>query len=509
MSTSVRSALLSSFAAHFFNIAANVFTVPLFLRAFGVERYGFWGALLGVTSYLSLLNLGIAQTVSSRVSVAPAAVRATVAYSVIGEALRSYFRLLRVALPIAAVVTILVPWARLFHLSAGNSPGATAAAVAVVCSFLLELPASIFRAALIGAGEVATERYTVIASALGRLVVAALCALLHPSLAVSVILLSTVNIAGSLACGLVLRRRLGAAAVVETVTSADERAEFRAASLNYLMMQIAGALVWSTDAILVGVVLGSEEAARVSIAWRLLSVALMFGGLIPPALAPTMAHAWAAGDRARARRLGRDAAQIVFAVSLLGGLALAVIGRQLFTLWVGERLYLGTVAWLAYCVVMLAQAFILVPYFFVQQVGLHERYARWALVEGVLKIALGFLGLRFFGIAGLAIATVLARAATTLWVLPLIYSSSLEVRLFEFVRSVVQPTAIPTLAFVTIAVVGRFGIGRSPPTMIATVVIACIAFVVLFAMRGIDPDLRRRVLGLAMRRVEAAKGAQP
>ncbi len=115
----MRFAIIGSYAALMAQIVVGLGTVPLFLKAFGPERYGLWSALLGVTSYLGLLHLGVAQTVSSRVStLVDRSPEGVARIARIGLAL--YFRACTVGLLVVIPATLLVPWASTRRRSQGS-----------------------------------------------------------------------------------------------------------------------------------------------------------------------------------------------------------------------------------------------------------------------------------------------------------------------------------------------------------------------------------------------------
>jgi O-antigen/teichoic acid export membrane protein len=492
---SLRRALGSSVIAHAVQMASSMISVPLFLRAFGTELYGYWGALLGLTSYLALLNFGIAQTVSSQASTAdpadpdgiPRAVRA---------GLSSYARICAVALPPVAVVAALSPWGDWFTLPEAWSRAAAAAAVAVGVSFVLELPFSVFRAALHGSGAVATERFISSASVVLRLGAAWVFAHVHPPLWVAVLLLSVVTLSGHFACAVALWHRFprlwsGAVGALE----GEEKRRFRLAGWGFFVLQIAGAVIWATDAFIAGVVLGADAAARVSVAWRVLSIVLAVSSLVAPALAPSLAQAWATGDRPRASKLATQASQVLCGVTVVSALGMLSAGEDLFELWLGPGMFVGRWTWIGYVMILLVQAPLTIPHAFVTQAGLHQRYALVTVLEAALKLGLSVFLMRWLGLPGLPLGTLLARGLTTLWLLPATFAAEMGIAFLPWIWALARPLVASALAYGLLWFSAIFmGLGAVPVARIGISCAAGAAFALAFYFHGIDAELRSRLL---------------
>jgi len=491
---SLRRALGSSVIAHAVQMASSMLSVPLFLRAFGTELYGYWGALLGLTSYLALLNLGIAQTVSSKASTADPTDRDAVPRAV-RAGLASYARICAVALPPVALLAALAPWASWFVLPESWARAATAAAVAVGVSFVLELPFSVFRAALHGSGAVATERAISSAAVALRLGAAWVFAHARPSLWLAILILSVVTMFGHVGCAVALWRRFPSLFTRDVgALEGDEKRRFRLAGWGYFVLQIAGAVVWATDAFIAGVTLGADSAARVSVAWRVLSIVLAVSSLVAPALAPTLAQAWASGDRERAAKLATHTSQVLCGLTVLSASCMLSAGEDLFELWLGPGMFVGRWTWLAYVMILVVQAPLTIPHAFVTQAGLHQRYAVVTMAEATLKLALSVLLMTWIGLPGLPLGTLLARSVTTLWSLPATFAAQMSIPLGPWAWALTKPLLGSSLAFAVLWYGAQvLGLAPVPAARIGVMCGASAAFAAVFYFHGIDAELRSRL----------------
>jgi O-antigen/teichoic acid export membrane protein len=507
---SLRLAIHASAISHVVTIASGLLSVPLFLSAFGLQNFGFWSALLGLSSYLSLLNFGVAQAVSSGASRAPKN-SPTAVPRLVQQGLRFYVRVSAVAIPVAAVVGLSCPWSAWFGMGEANDLSSRLAAAAVFTTFLLELPFTVFRASLSGAGYVATERMLGITLLLARLAMSFVFSRMHPPLWLAVLALSSLNLGASAITCLALRRHfpllLSPLPSHDSPTSEAGDAEqgnvdrFGSMSRDFFILQIAGALVWSTDALIAGIALDTTAAAHVATAWRVISIVLSVGAIVAPAVAPTLAQLWSSGEKERARALSMEAAQVVFALMIVGTLGLSTTGASLFTLWLGEGKFAGQGPWQVYSAIIVVQALLVIPDAFVTQSASHRGYARFTVVEALLKISSSLVLMHFFGLIGLPLGTILSRAATTLWLLPTVFVKATEQSLSSWALNVIRPALLPSSSFLAIFLIGTSVLGFSSDlATVVTGVVAGLVFLVAFALFGLPPRLRTRLL----RRSEAS-----
>lgn len=493
-------ALSSSAVLQVTLVVSGVVTVPLFLEAFGRDAYGFWAALLGTTAYLSLLNFGVAQTVSSGASRAPVDDPHAVP-RLVQRGLAFYARVVAVAIPVAVTLGLACPWSAWFGLDPRYDLANRIAAAAVFATFLIELPFSVFRAALFGAGEIVSERLVAVGVIVLRVGVAVVLATTHPPLGLGVLLLGCANLVGPLVMFALLRKRFPALTSRLPHAEAEDPAHaMRAQSRDFFLLQIAGAIVWSTDALLAGLVLGSSAAAQISAGWRVMSIVLSVGGVIAPTLAPRLTQIWAGGDKARAAALATDAAQVTFAVLLAGTLGAAVAGEAMFLLWLGPGMFVGHPAWWTYCAILVVQAVLLIPDAFVTQAGRHGGYARLTIVEATLKITVSVLLMKWFGVVGLPLGTLVGRCLTTLWVLPREFGEALAVRPSRWLARVILPSLLPAAAFVAVFLAGRLALpAASPATVFGLATVSGVIFLLLYAGLGLPSRVRERLRAIVSR----------
>jgi O-antigen/teichoic acid export membrane protein len=102
---------------------------------------------------------------------------------------------------------------------------------------------------------------------------------------------------------------------------------------------IAGALTISTqsDVLVVGWLGGAEAAARYVLLWKIAEVGVQALWRIPETLAPILVRLDAVGDRTTIKRQYGRVGKLLLAMAIPGGLAYALLGPWITTLWLGAE----------------------------------------------------------------------------------------------------------------------------------------------------------------------------
>jgi O-antigen/teichoic acid export membrane protein len=496
----MRDAFAMSFVSHVTTISANIIVVPIWLHVFGIELYGFfWGSLMGLTAYLSLLNLGIAQTVSSSLSTIDRSQGPEAMTRIIRIGIGAFVKICGISLPMVAIAAWLAPWATIFHFREALSANARLAALALGVTFLLELPFTVIRAALVGLGEVSTERTISIGVTLLRLGVAGACALAPPPLWVAVVALSLVSVAGHLVCGVFVWKHIREvrSSFQPTVQQLPPPSlpSMRSRSIHYSIVQVGLVVIYGSDALLAGILLGAKDAASISIGIRVLAILSSISALSTPVLGPKLARAWADGNRQQAADLALRSMQVIMALTVAIVLILLTAGQSLISHWAGSAVFMGSPAWILYCALAVVQAMIVLPWSFIQQAGLPHTVSFWAILEGVLKI-LATIGLvRLLGLPGIPLAAILTESFLLLRVMTKTLCEELEISRSLWITSMWSPSLLPCAAYALCWFIFRFvGHTQDPWHEPLAAAVGGTAFAAVFLGISAPQEIRRALV---------------
>jgi O-antigen/teichoic acid export membrane protein len=163
-------------------------------------------------------------------------------------------------------------------------------------------------------------------------------------------------------------------------------------------------LLGSTDRILVGTLLGTEQAGVYGAALRTSQLVTFGLTAVNAALAPLASSLHAAGDHRQLQRVLTLAAQGVFAWSLLGGIGLLVLGARILG-WFGPGFEAGYGPLAVLAVGQAVNAGCGSVALVLQMTGHQRRVARIFAATAVLNVALDLALIPRLGMVGAAIGT--------------------------------------------------------------------------------------------------------
>jgi O-antigen/teichoic acid export membrane protein len=417
---SARANIAWAMVAKLVSMAVAVLSVPLLLSLLGTDRYGTWATLTSLVAFISLLDLGVGNSMRNSVASMSAAAEETVRLEFIG-----FFRLLCVAGLLATLVfCLLVP-------SLNLAGGHRAAVWLLYGPLLLLLPLLLGGSVLQGAHATGLQAVLQSSSGWGFFAFIALLSWQNwvPGISDLALAWSLCYTAALLVMfGVALRRlRLPARRLLHGSLASLPTGRLRV-GLEFLVLQLSSLMLYSLGNMLVFRHLGSTEVARYDVVNKIFQVGLGLYTIVIGVMWSEIAKFRAAGDApALARTLRRLAViAVLFSVaSLLGAFALPT----LVDLWTRHHIQVTSGEALAVAGLVSIQSLAYVGAVFMnafEQVRL----------QTVLAVASIFLMVPLASVfmdRGLGIASV-PLAAMLLTLLPMIVCNLYAVRLVRSVR---------------------------------------------------------------------------
>ena len=483
--------VLGVYAVYAAAIVSGLVVTPIVLDAIGDASFGIWSFIAAVTIYLSVLDLGVGPTIvrfaaAARGSRAPeetSAIASTglVLYGVIGL----------LTLPLGLVLAWLVPV--LVDTPENLVWEARVATFLVVLSIAARFPLGLFNNLL-----VAQQRFDLLnlANLVSTVLYAALVALLLPN-GGGLVLLGALTLGTTLLRLILplgwLRRELPQLRLSRALVTRPRLRELVAFSWSTFLVHVATKVVFATDVVVVGIVLGAEAAALYAIPAKLFSLAFGLGSVGTSLLYPAFAEQEGAGDEERQRSLLLAGLRGGTAAAVLLALPLLFIPDQLIEGWVGEGYGESSpVLALLALVLLVHQPLYLVTQFLIARARQRE-VARALVVAGAANVVLSVVLAQAVGIWGVALSTLLTDlAALSYAVLLLRPAAALDPA--TFVRAAFRPL-VPGLA---VALILFAGVARwaNPDTLLELLplgivwALACGSVLWRF---GLDPAERARL----------------
>lgn len=331
---------VSSGAARATSLLTVLVSVRLIVNHFGAERYALWAIITSTVTLLVFADFGIGNGLLNAISASDGKNDQQAAVSHVST---GFFVLLFVALFGAFTLWLLyplVPWQRIFNL---RSPTAVreagpATAIFIVC-FLAQLPLGVVQRIQLGYQE---GFFTQLWSAAGNLLgLAGLLAVIRfhvglPFLVLAVAgapvlagLLNTVTVFGFQRPW--LKPRLD-------YISRDAASRLLHLGFLFFIMQIAGAVGYQTDNLIIAQVLGAAAVAQYAVPFRLFAVIPAILSMLIAPLWPAYAEASSRGDVDWIKATLKRSMLLGLAVVIPANLLLVGLARPIIRLWVGSQI---------------------------------------------------------------------------------------------------------------------------------------------------------------------------
>jgi O-antigen/teichoic acid export membrane protein len=420
----IAAAVSSGAAARVLSSLVALISLPPAVRYLGVERFGLWATIASTVVFLNLLDLGIASSLTNHIAYSHAVEDRQNAARAITNALALTAAAAASAGGVLAFVWARINWMDLFSVSARVPRGEVNATVAVaIALILIGLPVSLSNRVLAGYQQVHLSNLLVVAATLANL--AGLLAGIGLKVSMPVLFV--------LATGWTTMFNLAALAAIVAWQKPWLRPRMRllewaavremlSTGSGFLLIQIAGAVVFSSDNVVVSHYLGPAQVTPYNVTWRLVGLGAVMQALLFPALWPAYAEAHARGDYIWMRRTFHLTFRGTLAVNLAFGVALFALGQPLIRWWAGaaavpSRILLAAMAlWGVISGAMTVESCLLAAVNHTREQGL------LSVVAAAVNLALSVFLVQRIGAAGVIAGTLLS------YVLVLVVPQSLLVR---------------------------------------------------------------------------------
>ena len=333
----IAAAVSSGAAARMLSSFFTLVSLPLAVRYLGAERFGVWATIASTVVFLNLLDLGIASTLTNYIAHSYAVGGRQYAARYTANALVLTAAVACVAGVLLSITWPTIDWVKLFNVSSAVSRTEVSSTVAAaVILVLLGLPASLTGRILSGYQEVHCSNAIIAIGTLANLAGLLVGLALQVSMPLLFVLTTgwitlanlTVLFAMLLWWKPWLRPRLsllGWGATRELLTTGS----------GFFLIQIAGAVVFSSDNVVLSHFLGPAQVTPYSVTWRIVGMTAVMQGLFFPALWPAYAEAYARGDHTWVRRAFRITFRGTMALNLVFAALLLALGRTVIRWWAG------------------------------------------------------------------------------------------------------------------------------------------------------------------------------
>jgi O-antigen/teichoic acid export membrane protein len=404
----------AAFAATLF---VAFFLAPYLIHHLGDARYGVWCVVEAILAYFTLFDLGIAACLVRFVARHHATGQSTELNAIVSACLVLF---IAAGACVLALGSALVPFvAPGLERKLGEAGDVAPFMLLMLANLALTLPLSVFPTILDGLQRFALKsvvRLVFLGLRVGGIVYAMETV---PGLWSLAVVFTLTNLAEHAVMAALAFRFLPGLRLSGRLVTRSTLREVRGYSVDAFLAMLAGRITVQTGAVVVGGFLTAAAAAHYAVAARLVDMAKNLLRSATITLTPAVSHREATGDLDGVRRVLLDATRWVLYLVLPIHLGMLFFGKPFLARWLGGPEYAGRcfpalVILAATLTVGVAQS---VASRILYGMGRLRLFARLALVEAGVNLALSLLLVNPFGLEGVAIAVAVPNVLFCLFVI--------------------------------------------------------------------------------------------
>jgi len=328
----------------------TMITVPLTLHYLGQEQYGVWVTMISLLAWVSLVDIGLANGLTTLLSVEFGKGRFDLARAYIATA---FWALTAIALFVGGLIAACwhwIDWGHLFNVESPDLAAQISQAMGLAVGiFLLSLPMTITQRIYLANQQGFTANMWQFASSLAGVLGIYLVTKIGGDLSSLVLGYS----GAQLGVGLVNMVWLFGWSKPHmrpfVLPNILQLKTVMTMSGLFFVNQIATLLVFQKDNILITHYLGPAQAAQYSVVWQMFLYLNVINMLIAPYLGPAFGEAYSKNDLRWMRTAVTRYLLTTFVFAIVAVSALSIFCRPILAMWVGSNLIpdMSLVFWIA------------------------------------------------------------------------------------------------------------------------------------------------------------------
>jgi O-antigen/teichoic acid export membrane protein len=412
--------IFSGWGSQAVSLVLGLFTMPLFFRYLPKDELGVWMFFLGTGFFVNLADLGFSPVLGRQLafelgngdresnanysgssyyfSLSKHVSSLTAPMLFCGMLLIGGLFIWSLRLPESLLIPSLEAWT-VFSLSQ-----------AVTCRF------KYLETTLNGHGEVGWQN--LVQTIVQALTLVGYFAVLHYWQG-GIIALSTVvlgrNILISLWVWLIVHKRIDKLFRARVkVAWQDVRPHIRPA-MDMFLISLGSFLVLNTDQYFIVKFLGTAALPDYAAAYRLVATVFTFASTASAMCVPFISRKQAAGDKVAVHRMLMLNTTVGMIIQLTAVSIIAVFGDYILQLWLGKGHFVGWGVLWVFCIMLTLENHHVIFARFGLSAKTDPTWGKMSIISGVINLALTFVGVKWLGLFGVALGTMIAQMLTNNW----------------------------------------------------------------------------------------------
>ncbi len=435
---------------YFLSAVISIFLFPFVIHKLGDSIYGVWVLVSSLTGYLGLLDLGIGISVVKYVSEFLGKKDTRKIREIVSGAFLLYSFIGGIALIVVAILSIIGP--RVFTINPPLTPGIFQLLILIVgFNVAIGFPLGVFGGILKGYQRYDLDTYINMGILLLRSTLIVVFLSRGYGIVSLAIITLTTNLAGYLSRFIFALNLLGKGWFQLEKGKKTIRKILQYSSFVFLA-GIAGRMIYETDSIIIGIFLSTSAITYYAVGWKLIAYLRELASLASNVLVPVASDFESKRLVQENRKLLIEGTKYLFLMSLFFGIIFVFMGRDIITLWIGEKY--SPVAYPILLVLALSELFALPQYVsssILYGWGKHRFFSFLCIGEAIANLLLSLILVKPYGLIGVAMGTVIPHVISTTLILPFYVCRELKLSLgFYFGKAFLPPLwgVLPFIVYV-------------------------------------------------------------
>lgn len=319
------------------SVLVTVISVPLLVHHLGTFEYGVWITISTTVAMLSVLDLGIANTLTNFIAEAYADQSPRAAQEYFATAFWITIGIAGILACAGVWLLSMLDFGLLFHLTGFAEIALVRHTVAISAAyFLCSLPLNLANKVFAGYQEVHTANYFGMVNNFCGLIAIVFAVHLHANLTALMAAYCSCMLLGTFALNLRLCifSKPWLLPVPGRVRWRLSRMLFGEGIL-FFVLQLTSIVVYNSDNLVIAHYLGADRVTPYSVGWKLMSTASLVHGIMVPSLWAAFSAAYHKGEMEWVQQIYRSMRRRIVGTVAVLAVLLALIGPWLIRLWAG------------------------------------------------------------------------------------------------------------------------------------------------------------------------------
>ena len=336
-SGTVKRNIVASFGVKGTSMAVSFALVPLTIGYVSSELYGVWLALSSILTWLHYLDIGFSQGLKNKLTEAIAQGAWERGRSLVST---TYFMMVVIFLPVCILLELAIPfidWCSLLNVSTQYSNEIVKAMYVLVAMACLQMIINVITSVVAAFQKVAlSNAFMPIGNLISLVVIYILTKTGPPSLTALAMSLAAMPILVALVASLILfTSKFKKIAPRISSIRKEYIKDLFGLGYKFFIINIQVIVLYQSTNILISNVSSPNEVTTYNIAYKLLSLAMMFYTIITTPLWPAYTDAFTRGDYDWMKNM-RKKMQKIWILSTVGCFLVAGLSPWIYQLWIGD-----------------------------------------------------------------------------------------------------------------------------------------------------------------------------